>query len=90
MDNCVCCPVGKVVDVVQLSKGEGGKNKRKKKTSWVECGALRVKERGRGPESIALFFICTLQRSLTDFASKWLRFFFTRAQIFFFFWSILF
>lgn len=28
---------------------------RKAKTSWVECGASRVKEEGGGAESIALF-----------------------------------
>lgn len=56
MDNCVCCPLGKVVDTVRFSKGE---EKEKEKTSWVECGASRVEEVGRGPESIALF-VCTL------------------------------
>lgn len=46
-----------------LSPGEGGghiqfsreRKKQKQKTSWVECGASRVEERGgRWPESIAL------------------------------------
>ena len=51
MDNCVCCPLGKVVVIFNFKRG---KTKREK-TSWVECGASRVEEGEGGPESIALF-----------------------------------
>jgi len=43
MDNCVCCPLGKVVDILDFKRG-----KTKAKTSWVECGASRVEEGGGG------------------------------------------
>lgn len=47
-------PWGKVVDIFNF---KGGETKGGEKTSWVECGPSRVEEGGRGPESIALFFL---------------------------------
>ena len=51
MDNCVCCPLGKVVDIFNFKRG-----KTKAKTSWVECGASRVEEKGEGVGQRALLF----------------------------------
>ena len=57
MDNCVCCPPGKVVDIFSFKKG-----KTKAKTSWVECGASRVEE-GEGGAREHCSFYCTLLKS---------------------------
>lgn len=54
MDNCVCCPLGKVVDIFNFFKGE---EKQKEKTSWVECGASRVEEGGKGAREHCSFYL---------------------------------
>lgn len=57
MDNCVCCPLEKVVDIFNF---QGGKTKAK--TSWVECGESRVEE-GEGGAREHCSFYCTLLKS---------------------------
>lgn len=49
MDNCVCCPLGKVVDKLDF-----GRRRTKAKTSRVECGGKRE---GRAREHCSFFKI---------------------------------
>lgn len=52
MDNCVCCPLGKVVDIFNFKRG-----KTKGKTSWVECGTSRVEEGEGGAREHCSFLL---------------------------------
>lgn len=60
MDNCVCCPLGKVVDIFNFFKEE---EKQKEKTSRVECGASRVEEGGKGGQRALLFLFAHYTRA---------------------------
>lgn len=58
MDNCVCCPLGKVVDKFNF---KGGRKKKSKKLVGLSVECLGEGE-GRGGQR-ALLFYCTLLKS---------------------------